>query len=592
MEILETIFSSDNETVEQLKGYAHKPDYKKLFFEHLGPELKKIYDSKKDKIFIKNFLEAAQYEYGFFNKEIDLPKAFELYKKYADLNDYFCMYKMHVIYLCEYEKFNVKLNRVWEKIYILKCFAYLPNYIDDWNMKLFETIDVVYEIAQELDLEDGKLEKHELFFDLLNNQRENYNLSENDISLMRYVLYCYFQNESETSMVYFSMLNSLVPDKELDYAYYTSKNKSIFFRSYLKLNDSMTEEEIEKFYKEVEEKKLYELYCDYGNYLLEKKNNADKEVIDLLTKASNEGYLFGSFRTYQCMLDFYEFDEIMKDYNKAEILLNYLLDEIVFEKLMLSQFILLTGILIKYSEFGDKIIDKYMVYVKEINDYMDLVLNRKKDDNEPIVEEEYYYIIKAYIYFFGFNNIEKQNYQKAIELLDKGNSITKKNYVQKANEFFKFGIKDIMYKRKEITLEELNKTKIDLIDFYNKNLNLRYQTIDCYIIGESYFKGVHQQKDEFVAFTIYQYGQNIFCKTILDCFIKSKIKAFLKNYNNNNNNNKFEIEHKDETCSICYINKTNKILIPCKHNICSACVEKLEKDAKCPFCRSQIIVTA
>ena len=121
MEALDTIFSSENEIVEKLKGYAFKPDYKKIFFEHLGPELKKIFINKKDKVEFKNFFEASQYEYGFFDTEIDLQKAFSIYKKYADLNDYYCMYKMHVIYLCEYEKFNVPLNRVLEKIYLLKC---------------------------------------------------------------------------------------------------------------------------------------------------------------------------------------------------------------------------------------------------------------------------------------------------------------------------------------------------------------------------------------------------------------------------------------------------------------------------------------
>ena len=81
-----------------------------------------------------------------------------MYKKYADLNDYFCMYKMHVIYLCEYEKFNVKFSRVYEKLYLLKCFAYLPNYVFDWYLKLFDTIDVIYELAAVLDIEDSSLE--------------------------------------------------------------------------------------------------------------------------------------------------------------------------------------------------------------------------------------------------------------------------------------------------------------------------------------------------------------------------------------------------------------------------------------------------
>ena len=43
MKTLDTIFSSENEIIEKLKGYAYQPDYKKLFFEHLGPELKKVF---------------------------------------------------------------------------------------------------------------------------------------------------------------------------------------------------------------------------------------------------------------------------------------------------------------------------------------------------------------------------------------------------------------------------------------------------------------------------------------------------------------------------------------------------------------------
>ena len=62
-------------------------------------------------------------------------------------------------------------------------------------MKLFDIIDITYEIAQIIDLEDSNLEKHQLFFDLLYEQREKYNLSENDINLMKGVLLCYFNEE-------------------------------------------------------------------------------------------------------------------------------------------------------------------------------------------------------------------------------------------------------------------------------------------------------------------------------------------------------------------------------------------------------------
>jgi len=49
-----------------LKENAVKLDYKNVFFDHLGPELNKLFEKKKNKVSIKNFLDASQYEYGFF----------------------------------------------------------------------------------------------------------------------------------------------------------------------------------------------------------------------------------------------------------------------------------------------------------------------------------------------------------------------------------------------------------------------------------------------------------------------------------------------------------------------------------------------
>ena len=588
MDALENLFSKENEIVEKLKEYATKPDYKKIFFDNLGPELRKIYENKKDKVIFKNFLNASHYEYGFFGKKIDLKKAFSLYKEYADSNDYMCMYKMHIIYLCEYEKFNVPFSRVLEKIYLIKCFSYIPNYIFDWDLKLFETIDVIYEIAEVLDLEDGNLEKHQIFFDLLEYQREKYNLSENDIHLMRGAFRCYFhkdEDQSESNILALCQLNSILPKNEFDYAYYTAKNKCVFFRTHLNLEKIIPDSEIEIFYQDIKNKKLYDYYIDYGNYLLDKKTHSNKEIIDLFKIVSDKGYVFSSFRLYQCLIDYYNFDEIMTDYNMLTNLLNYLLDEVIFENVLLKQFTLLIGLVNKYSQFSNQINSKYLVYLKEINSHTNSLLKNKEEKKEIITEEEeYLFTVKAIFYYFGFKDIEQQNLKKCIDFLDKGNDITKKIYIKKGNEFLKFNSKKLMNEKKLISNGELIQAKKDLIEFYSKYLNLKYQTIDCYIMGDAYFEGIIKKKDEFNAIVIYQEGQKIFCKTMMDCLVKSKIKKFLKIHEN-----KIENKFKDEICCICYDKKVNKLLIPCKHNFCSNCVEKLEKDSKCPVCRSEVL---
>ena len=435
---LENVFSKDEYLIEKLKGFATLLDYKKLF-EHLGPELKKVFDKKKNNLLIKDFLEALQYEYGLFGNKIDLPKAFNIYKFYADKNDYYCMYKMHTIYLCEYTKFNVTFSRILEKLYLLKCLAYCPNYFFDWDLKLFEKIDVRLEIAKILDEEDEDLEKHIILLDLLNYQKEKYNLTENDIYLMKNVLICCFKNDKDDCLIAYCQLNSLIPQNNNDFAYYEAKNKCIYFKNNLNIENYLTDKEIEEFYEEMEKKKIYKYYSDYGNYLLDKTNIVNPKIMDIFKIASSKGYLFSSFRSYQCLMNFYDFSEILNDYNKATNILNYLIEEIVFEKILLRQFVILLGFLIKYSKFTKEISSNYLKYVREINDYISPIIKKKDILNEDI---EMYLSLKGYMYFFGFNGIEPQNLEKAIDIFNESSKITKKIFLKKLMNFLYLRLKN------------------------------------------------------------------------------------------------------------------------------------------------------
>ena len=583
MEPLEIMLSTRDIIVKKYQSFAFKPDYKKIFFGHLGPELTKVFMEKKDKVFLKNFLEASQYEYGFFGQKIDLPKALSLYKKYADLNDYFCMYKMHVIYLCEYQKFNVPLNRILEKMYLFKCFAYLPNYIMDWKMNLFETINIVDEIGRVIYLEGGNLDVYNTYFDILYKQKDKYNISENDINLMKSVLLFYFSDEQGLTETIFSTLNSLIPKNELDYAYYYAKNKYMYFSTSFDLDFQIDESDIHKFYEEVKSKKLFELYADYGNYLLNKRIRADPEIIEIFSSAAKNGYLFNSFRAYQCLVDYYDFEEIMTDYNKAEKILDFLLEEIVFENIANKPFILLVGYLIKYSKFPEKIISKYLVYVKEIYQRVNSTLINK-EKGILLEEDEYLLVIKGYIYYFGFEGTEKENIFDAFHYLDKASHIIKKIRTKKKNEFMKYKLMQIMNSINFISEEVLMKEKKNIHNLFWSDFNLSNEINDCYIIGENYFEGITEKKDEDLTFLLFNSAlKDIFCKDISECKTKSDIKKFL-----NNHDLKTEIKLKEAICCICYVKKVSKVFIPCKHVFCSNCADILKKELKCPFCRGEI----
>ena len=588
MKTLDNLFSVKFEIVKKLKENVAQIFYKKILFDHLGPELKKIFDKKKDKVYYKNFYEASQYEYGFFDKDIDLLQAYLLYKKYADRNDYFCMYKMHVIHLCEYAKFHVPFSRVLEKIYLLKCYAYLPKHMIDNDLKLFRKIDVKHEISEMLRLEDDSFEKHKEFFELLDKERDIYNLTENDIKLMKGVILSFFiedlegeEEDNNSNSLAFPTLNSCEPKTQLDYAYYNAKIKSIYFQD---KDNIISEAEIEKLFKEIEGKKLYEFYYDYGYYLLNKIGNPNPKIIEIFANGAQKGNLLCCLGLYENLINFYDFYEIMENYDKIIILLDCLLDAIIFEKLQWNHFILLLGYLIKYSKFSKKIIT-YIKYVKEINDYITPILKNKERQKESFNENEInFFQTKAYIYYFGFKGIEKQNFQKAIEYFNKAlNNNNNNSFLPKEIKFFKYKIKQMMNSRKLISNDELIKAKKELFEFNSKNI-LKNEIMGYYLLAKDYFEGITKKKDEFVSFKIYDSVQNLLCSNVIDCFLKHEVKQFFKNHED-----KYEYKFKDEICCICYEQKVDKLLLPCKHNFCSICVKHLENGSKCPICRGEIL---
>ena len=499
MKTLDNLFSKKIEIVNKLKENVVQIFYKKILFEHLGPELKKVFDKKKDKVYYKNFYEASQYEYGFFDKEIDLLQAYLLYRKYADRHDYFCMYKMHVIHLCEYAKFHVPFSRDLEKIYLLKCYAYLPKHMIDNDLKLFRRIDVKNEISEMLKLEDDSFEKHKDFFELLDKEREIYNLTENDIKLMKGVILSFFiedlegEQDNNSNSLAFPTLNSLKPKTQLDYAYYNAKIKSIYFQD---KDNIISEVEIEKLFKEIESKKLYEFFYDYGYYLLNKIGKTNPKIIEIFTYGTQKGYLLCCLGLYENMINYYDFYEIMENYDTIIILLDCLLDAIIFEKLQWNNFILLLGYLIKYSKFSKNIIS-YLKYVKEINDYITPIL-KKKERQKPIesfTEDEInFFQTKAYIYYFGFKGIEEQNFQKATEYFNKALDYNNNNiFLPKENKFFKYKIKQILNSRKLISNNELIKAKKELYEFNLKNL-LKTEIMSYYLLAKDYFEGITKKK--------------------------------------------------------------------------------------------------
>ena len=115
---------------EEINNIIEKVNYKELLLEGLSPEFLKLFQDNLNLFYSQNFLEGISYEYGLFGKSKNIKKAFKIYQEAADFKyDYLCMYRMHRIFSTDYKDFGIKKNEDLHRLYLYKCFAYLPSLI-------------------------------------------------------------------------------------------------------------------------------------------------------------------------------------------------------------------------------------------------------------------------------------------------------------------------------------------------------------------------------------------------------------------------------------------------------------------------------
>ena len=123
--IEDNLYPINEENDNKIKEYCTINNWIDLLFTWKKDTFLKEFLKMSSKNENSKFFEAIQYEYGVYNHKLDIKKSFEIYKESADnSNDYLSMYRMFLIYFMDYKKFNVKRNRILEKFYLYKCFAY------------------------------------------------------------------------------------------------------------------------------------------------------------------------------------------------------------------------------------------------------------------------------------------------------------------------------------------------------------------------------------------------------------------------------------------------------------------------------------
>ena len=193
------LFHHDVEKDRIFLNSIGKVNFKDLFMDCLTPEFLKLFKQNIHLFYSQPFIEGVSYEYGLFEKSIDIKKAYKIYKEAADFNyDYLCMYRMYRIYLTDYEQFGVKMNDEMFRLYLYKCFAYLPFLIIDKTFFLLNKIDVTSELNMILEnFENNKFIVFGEFIEFLEKNLKELNATKNDLKLMKLVFVGYFAQDTD-----------------------------------------------------------------------------------------------------------------------------------------------------------------------------------------------------------------------------------------------------------------------------------------------------------------------------------------------------------------------------------------------------------
>ena len=313
-------------------------DFKELFMQSLSPEFLKLFKDNINLFYSKPFLEGISYEYGLMQKSINKTKAFKAYKDGADNKyDYFCMYRLHRIFLNDYKIFNLERNIDLDRLYLYKCFAFLPISIIDKTYFLFNKIDVVYETAVFIEEDDKNEDKEfqvfEKFINYLNQNKKKYNLTNNDINLIHNViLTIFFSDVIKNKIEYLDCFLNFEKDNG-ENAYYEAQLKYCNF--YLKYSEENSDtSEIKEIFNNLIKAEYYKASYDYGNFLMKKGEIDEAKKIFIKGMENSQQFCLSEYTIL--ILRETDLNQFLSDYKIISFFFNKTCLVISFENLCIS----------------------------------------------------------------------------------------------------------------------------------------------------------------------------------------------------------------------------------------------------------------
>lgn len=564
-----------------------------IFFKWTTPKLKQKFQETIQKSYSESFIEGLKFEYGVEGYPQDFKRAYQIYKDAADNTpDTLSMYRMYVIHLKDFDKFNIKQDRVLENYYLFKCMTYTDFSVMEQSECLYNSIDPVYEAEVHIHQEDSNGVKFNKMIRLLKNNKD-YGFHLKDLLLIKYCVNYHFDWSIET-------LN-----KDLESLCFVHTDEALYKLAYFcQLDKRLYHFFLEKCY----EKKYYKAYYALGeNYYTNKQMKEKGEKI----------FREGALHYYRCGIPYSNVIKYKVDYenlktNKA--LQKELIDSMEYDLtnfLMgsiyrLYEFLYITKVLIRHYNLKIEILEKYLPLMQEL-----IFFVYSSIDNESFINSSfgntYAYIEMVFslsmflIYDLGvstpFSSFECYN---KLQLLEKDSkAVSNKQSYQSL--IYKIGKQ--LLKEKIITQERLDtieKEVYNLTEQYIQESKINAPSA-LYLLGKICEDGKIRHKDNNAAFIYYKsatlspnditfYSPTSFSYHKYKCQLKIQSDVFQRiaislfdNYHISKDD--------DKICFICNDKEKNTILLPCFHQMCSDCYAHIKKTAnKCPFCRGKILM--
>ena len=262
----------DEEKEKLLKNKIGRINFKDLFMESLSNEFMNLLRKNENLFYSKNFLEGICKEYGLLGRSKNINQAFKIYKDGADIKyDYMCMYRLHRIYLDDYEKFKLKKNYELERLYLYKCFAYIPYQIINQQYNLLNRINITNEIGIYFDyLDESKFNNFSKFINYIRTNLDKYNITYNDTLLMEAVIFSEFDINAKNYENYLNVFLEINKENNNDIAYYESLLKYCNFY-YEFAGNNCNKKIIKDIFDKLIDSEYYKACYDYGKFLVQEE---------------------------------------------------------------------------------------------------------------------------------------------------------------------------------------------------------------------------------------------------------------------------------------------------------------------------------